>query len=110
MFGRNGARGAVVDAADSVTPYAEQLVEDEKLRARVLAAVGAALAARQRAKRQAGLTGTVTRLASDPVLRAQVAEMVYQLQKARKRVDRRRSHKVRNFTLFVVGAGAAATA
>jgi len=110
MFGRNGARGAVADAADSVTPYAEQLVEDEKLRQRVLAAVGAGLAARQRAKREAGFTGAVTRLASDPVLRVQVAEMAFQLRKARKRVDRRQSHKVRNFTLFLVGVGAVAAA
>jgi uncharacterized membrane protein len=111
MFGRNGARGAVADAADTVTPYAEQLVADEKLRQRVLAAVGAALAARQRVKRQAGFAGAVTRLAADPVLRAQVAEMVLQLQKARQRVDRKQSsHKLRNFTLFTIGLGAAAAA
>jgi uncharacterized membrane protein len=110
MFGKNGARGAVADAAETVAPYAEQIVEDEKLRQRVLAAVGAGLAARQRAKRQLGLVGAAARIASDPVVRTQVAEMVTQLQQARRRVDRKRSHKVRNFFLFLVGIGAAAAA
>jgi uncharacterized membrane protein len=110
MFGKNGARGAVADAAESVAPYAEQMVDDEKLRQRVLAAVGAGLAARQRAKRQLAFTGAAARIASDPVLRAQLAEMIVQLRKARQRVDRNRSHKTRNFVLFLVGAGAVAAA
>jgi len=110
MFGKNGARGAVADAAESVAPYAEQIVGDEKLRQRVLAAVGAGLAARQRAKRQFAFTGAAARLAADPVLRAQLAEMIVQLRQARKQVDRNRSHKTRNFVLFLVGAGAVAAA
>jgi len=110
MFGKNGARGAVSDAAETVVPYAEQIVEDEKLRQRVLAAVGAGLAARQRAKRQMGFAGAAARVASDPVVRAQVAEMVTQFQKARRRVDKNRSHKGRNFVLFVIGIGAVAAA
>src|SRR5215216_2813311 len=110
MFGKNGARSAVADAADTVAPYAEQIVDDEKLRQRVLAAVGAGLAARQRAKRQLGITGAAARIAADPVVRAQLAEMIGQLQKARRRVDRNRSHKTRNFVLFVIGIGAAAAA
>jgi len=39
------------------------------------------------------------------VLRAQVAEAVAQLQKAKGRVRRNRSHKLRNWMLFVTGAG-----
>jgi uncharacterized membrane protein len=38
-------------------------------------------------------------------LRAQIAEAVAQLQSARARVERRRSHKVRNAVLFLTGAG-----
>ena len=110
MFGKNGARSAVSDAADTVAPYAEQIVDDEKLRRRVLAAVGAGLAARQRAKRQMGVAGAAARIASDPVVREQVAEMVAQLRKARRRVDHNRSHRGRNFVLFLVGIGAAAAA
>jgi uncharacterized membrane protein len=102
---KKGAVGAVGDAADTLSPYADQLVHDEKLRQRLIAAITAGAAARRRARRQAGVLGLATRLASDDVLRAQVAEAALQLRKARARVERRRSHRVRNFLLFLTGAG-----
>jgi uncharacterized membrane protein len=111
MFGRNGsATSAVADAAGSLSPYADQLATDEKLRERLVAAVGAALAARQRARRQAGLIGLARRLGSDPVLREQLAEVVVQLQAAQRRVKKNRSHKTRNAFVFVSGVGVALAA
>ena len=110
MFGRNGARGAVADAVGELSSYGTDVVEDEKLRQRLLAAVVAGVGARQRAQRQAGLMGLARRLASDPILRAQAMEMVVQLQKARKRVERRRSHKLRNSFVLLAGFGAASAA
>ncbi|MBA3844363.1 MAG: hypothetical protein H0X39_17395 [Actinobacteria bacterium] len=107
MFGtkKHGARGTASDAIDGLSPYVDQLAHDEKLRQRLVAAFGATAAARSRARRQAGVVGVATRLASDPVLRAQVAEALTQLQKAKGRIRTQRSHKLRNWTLLLAGGG-----
>lgn len=110
MFGRKDATTAASDAIDGASPYIDQLVHDEKLRERLVAAIGAGMAARQRARKQVGLLGIATRLGSDPVLRAQLAEVVTQLQKARGRIEKNRSHKVRNTVLLLTGAGAVVAA
>lgn len=111
MFGRkNGAMGIVGDAAETLSPYADQLAHDEKLRQRLAAAISAGVAARRRAKRQAGLFGLAMRLGSDPVLRAQIAEAANQLQRARKQVEKKRSHRARNLLLVLTGAGAVVAA
>ena len=57
-------------------------------------------------RQQVGALGTARRLASDQLLRAELVEMVAQLQAARQRIERKRTHKLRNVTLFVAGAGA----
>jgi uncharacterized membrane protein len=109
MFGRNGARDAAADAAGELSRYGG-VVEDDKLRERLLAAVAAGLAARQRAKSQSGALGLAVRLSRDPLLRAQAVEMLVQLQKAWQRVERRRSHKLRKSLLLLAGFGAASAA
>jgi uncharacterized membrane protein len=96
-----------MDAAEELTSYGGDVLEDDKARRRLLTAVTAGLAARQRAKRQTGLSGLLRRLAEDPVLRANAMMMLVSLQQARQRVERRRSHKVRNVLLLLGGAGAA---
>jgi uncharacterized membrane protein len=108
MFGRK--QGVVADVADTAVEYGGQLLEDEKVRKRALAALAATLAARERAKRQTGLVGLGRRLASDPVLRAQLAEAVGQLRKAKSRAERKQSHKLRNTMLVLAGFAAAAAA
>ena len=110
MFGRNGAKDAVADVASELSSYGSGAVEDEKVRKRLVAALTAGLAARERAKRRSGMLGTARRLAEDPVLRAQALEMFAQLQGARRRVERRRSHKLRNSFLLLAGFGAASAA
>jgi hypothetical protein len=106
MFGRsNGTRGVVAGAAETASPYVDRLANDEKLRRRLVAGLAAGLAARERARRQAGLVGGARRLASDPVLRAHLAELALQLRKAQGQVKRNRSHKVRNSLLFASGVG-----
>ena len=110
MFGRSGARVAVGDAASGISGYGAELVQDGKLRERLMAAIVAGAAARRRARRRAGVRGFMQQLAADPVLRAKVGEMLAQLQKARGRVERRRSHKVRNSVLVLAGFGATAAA
>jgi uncharacterized membrane protein len=110
VLGRNGARSTVAGAASELSGYGAELVEDQKLRERLLAAIAAGALARRRAKRQAGALGFARRLAEDAVLRAQLMEMFVQLQKARRRVERRRSHKLRNSLLVLAGFGAASAA
>jgi uncharacterized membrane protein len=105
MFGRSKSNG-VADAAETTAEYGRQLVQDEKARRRTLAAVAAAIAAKRRTERQRGKTGLAYRLATDPVLRMQLVEMYTQLEKARRRVEKRRSHKLRNLLLVTVGFGA----
>jgi uncharacterized membrane protein len=107
MFGRNGTKTTLADAAGELTSYGTDVLEDDKARRRLVAALTAGLAARERAKRQTGMIGTVRRLAEDPVIRAQAVAMLVSLQKTRQRVERKRSHKVRNVFLVVSGAGAA---
>ena len=110
MFGRKDVATAANDALDGVSPYVDQLAHDEKLRQRLAAAISAGAAAHRRAKKQTGLVGLATRLASDPVLRAQLAEATTQLQKANGRLKKHKSHKVRNAVLLLAGVGAVVAA
>ena len=106
MLGRNkGVSGFASDALDTVAPYTDRLANDEKLRERLVAALTAGVAATHRAQRQAGLIGLGRRLATDPILRAQIAEAAHQLQKAQGRMKKARSHKLRNTVLFVTSVG-----
>jgi len=106
MFGRNkGTIGVASDALASVSPYVDQLANDEKLRQRLVAAISAGAAARQRARRQTGMLGIARRLGSDPVFRAQLAEAVSQLRKARGRTQKHDSHTTRNVLLLLTGTG-----
>jgi hypothetical protein len=117
MFGRNGGakarlgdaavsvKDAVADAAAAVGGYVDPLRNDEKMRQRLAAAIAAGAAARQRARRQTRFPGLVRRLNRDPVLRAQVIEMVAQLQGLQKRANNARSRKLRNALLVLACAG-----
>jgi len=117
MFERNGIKERAKDAGEFVKEASEEvatvggrIVSDDKTRQRVMAAVAAALIAAQRARRQAGTFGLALRLGSDPVLRAQLAEMTEQLRKAQRRIERKRSHKLRNSLFLLAGFGAASAA
>jgi uncharacterized membrane protein len=104
MFGRkNGVLSTTSDVISGMSPYMTRLAQDEKLRQRLFAAFSASASAQQRARRQAGFAGAATRVASDPVLHAQVAEAITHLQKARARLQKNSSHKARNLLLVVSG-------
>lgn len=110
MFGRKRTAttavvATVADAADAAIEYVDPLVKDEKLRERLAAAIVAGAAARNRVRKQTGVTGVARRLASDQVLRAQLAEVAVALQTAQKRAKSARSHRRRNAILFVSGVG-----
>jgi uncharacterized membrane protein len=102
---KNSVTEAAAGALENVSPYVDRLAHDEKLRARLIAALTAGVAARKRSQQRAGLVGLARTLGSDPVLRAQVAEALDQLQRAKGRLHKPRSHKARNFLLFLTGSG-----
>jgi hypothetical protein len=115
MFGRNdGVKSKVSGAATAVrsvvTDYGDPLAKDEKLRRRLIDVLTTGVAARERARRQMGVSGLARRLATDPVLRAQLNELTQQLRSVQHRVEKTHSHKVRNTVLFVAGAGMVAVA
>jgi uncharacterized membrane protein len=105
MYTRKDAKSRLSDTLDTVSPIGQQFVTDQKLRKRVLAAVDAGLAARRRAQRQVGAVGTVRRLGSDPVLRAELTEMLAQLQAAQKRIESKRRRRARSIGLLLTGTG-----
>jgi uncharacterized membrane protein len=110
MFGRNDARRAAEDAAGTLGVYADRLAHDGKLRDRLGAAVSHGVAASRRVQRQTGLAGTALRLAQDDDLREHLRKMIAEVENARKRLRRKRSHRMRNTMLVVAGSGAAVVA
>jgi hypothetical protein len=115
MFGRNGGvKSRMSDAASTVrsvvSDYGDPLAKDEKLRRRLVEALTTGVAARERARRQMGITGVARRLATDPVLRAQLNELADQLRSVQRRVEKKQSRRTRNTVLFVAGVGMVAVA
>jgi hypothetical protein len=96
-------RKSLVSAADAVAEYVSPLAKDDKLHRRIVAAIVAGSAARQRVREQTGVMGLARRLGSDPVLRAQIIELGTQLQAAQKRAKKPRTHKLRDSALVVSG-------
>jgi uncharacterized membrane protein len=85
-----------------------RLVRDQKIRDGVVSGVSAGLAARRRSKRLSG--GFASQLAVDRKLRHQLRDMAGHFRKAQQRVEKKRSHGLRNFLLFVTGVGMVAAA
>ena len=109
----SGAKARVTSAAETVAGYVDPLVKDEKIRQRLLDALAIGVAARKRAKRQMGVSSLARRLGSDPVLRDQIAELATHLRDVRDhakvqlptRKPAKKTHRFRNTTLLVAGAG-----
>jgi uncharacterized membrane protein len=98
---------ALRDNAASGKDLALTLARDKKFRKQLLQALGHGAVARRRAIRNIGLTAVATRLASDTQLRRELSTVSKNLQGAWGRVEKKRSHRLRN-TLLVLGGGAAA--
>jgi uncharacterized membrane protein len=99
------ATGAASDAVHGVSPYLDQLANDAKLRGRLLAALGAGLAAHHRVRQQLGPRGIATRLGTDPVLRAQLVDAVSQLQYARGRMQKQHKRRKSRVLICLAGGG-----
>lgn len=98
--------GLAGDVIDALRPYADQLANDPKLRRRLVKGIQAGAAAGARARRESTTPGTTRRLASDPVLLAQIARAIVQFQRAYKRVEQ--PPKKRHTRIYVIGAAAVA--
>jgi len=90
-----------------VVKYAQEVAQDERLRADVSAALGHGSKAGDRLKQDIESGGIYSRLADDKKLRKHVRAMLEDLDAAGDRLRRKESHRVRN-ALFVVGGLAAA--
>jgi uncharacterized membrane protein len=110
LFNRS-RRVVMKENAAAVSELATQLASDKKFRKRLLAASGHGVRAKHRAWRQIGTISLAARLASDRQLRRELTQMIRDLQAAWQRVERKRSHRLRNGLLLVGSAvGAAAVA
>src|SRR5580765_2714179 len=94
---------------DGAKDLATSLVKDKKFRKELLSAVSHGTSAQRSAARKIGSYAALLRIKNDPMLRRELNKMVSSLDKAWARVERKRSHKLRNF-LIVVGVGGAVAA
>jgi uncharacterized membrane protein len=101
MFGRT-----TQEKARSQVRFAGDLAKDKKFRKELLSAIRHGEIARRRARRRIGFLPTAQRVGSDPKVRRELRRMIENLDAARSRIEKKRSHKLRN-TLLVVGAGGA---
>src|SRR4051794_22751013 len=98
------AKGKVQDAADTVKPYVERAMADEKLRKDVLHAFKTAK--KLYGELLGGDTAPVTlatRVATDDDIRDKLRDAIEDLQKASKRLQGKKDHGGRNTTLLIAG-------
>jgi uncharacterized membrane protein len=88
--------------------FASSLAKDKKFRKELLSAVNHATLAQRRAKRKMGFLAVARGMSRDQKLRREVKKMINSLDNAWSRVEKKRSHKVRNTLLVLGGVGGAA--
>src|SRR3954469_11973395 len=98
------------DNAASATDFATALAKDRKFRKELLSAVRDGRTAARGAWSRIGFVAAVTRLSTDPKLRYELRKMTKNLDRAWSRVEKKRSHKVRNTIFVTVGMGGAIAA
>jgi uncharacterized membrane protein len=98
------------ESAASATDFATSLAKDRKFRQELLSAISHGAIARRRAVRRIGFVAAVARLSADPKLRKELRKMTRNLENAWGRVEKKRSHKVRNSLLVAAGVGGVAAA
>jgi uncharacterized membrane protein len=106
MLGRSKTRAIKKDVA-SRTELALALVRDKTFRTRLAGAIAHGTQATLRAAKMFGTLAVASRLAADKELRRELGAAMQNVQGALKRVEKKRSHKLRN-TLVVVAGGAVA--
>ena len=109
MFGRSRTT-ALKDNAASASEFASSLAKDKKFRKELMSAISHGTLAQRRAQRKIGFFALASRLGNDPKIRRELKKMVNSLDKAWNRVEKKRSHKLRNVLLLGGVAGGAAAA
>ena len=100
----------VKESVISAGELSAALARDKKFRKQLLAAIGHAESARQRAASRTGLIATAKQLAGDEQFRDELRAASEEIRQAWSRVEKERSHRQRNALLLVAGAGAATAA
>jgi uncharacterized membrane protein len=100
---------ALKESAAGATELAAALAKDKKFRKELLSGISHGVVVRRRAARRIGIVAAATRIVADPKLKHELRKMTKNLERAWGRVERKRSHKLRN-TLVVLGLGGAAAA
>jgi uncharacterized membrane protein len=106
MFGGSTKKDLKKNAMSS-KELAVALAKDRKFRRQLRSAAGHGAKARRRAAPRAGMVAVAARVASDEKLRRELQEMGGNLQQAWQRVEKKRSHRLRN-VLVALGLGAVA--
>jgi uncharacterized membrane protein len=101
---------AVKDSAVSAAELARSLAKDKKFRKQLLSAISHGTIAKRRASKRIGFVAAVTRLGADQKLKSELRKMTKHLENAWGRVEKKRSHKLRNSLLVVAGVGGATVA
>jgi uncharacterized membrane protein len=96
------------DSAAGASEFAASLAKDKKFRKELLSAISHGTIAQRRAARKIGFYAAMLRLTNDPKIRREVNRMVSSLDKALGRVEKKRSHKLRNTLLLGGVAGGVA--
>jgi uncharacterized membrane protein len=100
---------ALKDSAASATELAAALAKDKKFRKELVSGISHGVIVRRRAARRIGFVAAATRIASDHKVKNELRKMSRNLEKAWGRIEKKRSHKLRN-TLLIAGVGGAAAA
>jgi hypothetical protein len=90
-----------------VVSYLQEIVRDERLRADVRAAIDHGAVVSNRVKKAIQPDGMTTRLAADRKLRKNLRAMLDDLDDAGDRMRRKKTHRVRNVLVMLVGGVAA---
>ena len=109
MFTRTKTQ-AIKNKAAGATDLTTALARDKKFRKQLLSALSHGTIARRRAARRLGFMAAVSRLSTDHKLRNELRKMTKNLEKAWTRIEKKRSHKLRNSLLVVAGTGGAVAA
>ena len=97
-------RNKVSNAADTVKPYVERAMADEKLRADLMHAFKTARKVYADLSRGETAPFTLaTRVATDEEIRERLRDAIDDLRRANERLQGRQSHSSRNATLLVAG-------
>jgi uncharacterized membrane protein len=94
----------------SAAELARSLAKDKKFRKQLLSAISHGTLAKRRASKRIGFVAAVTRLGADEKLKNELRKMTKSLENAWGRVEKKRSHKLRNSLLVVAGVGGATVA